>query len=47
MAKRVPEKWSSSPKSRAPQVNATMMLSGVQVPAARASPIVSAALKAQ
>ena len=47
MAKRVPEKRSSSPKSRAPQANATMMLSGVQVPAARASPIVSEALKAQ
>jgi hypothetical protein len=46
-ANRAPEKPSSSPNSNAPQTNATTMLRGVQVPAARASPILRDAWKTQ
>ena len=47
IANRAAEKPSSSPNSNAPQANATTMLRGVQVPAARASPIVCDALSTQ
>ena len=45
-ATRPAAKLLSSPKSRAPQTNAVMMFSGVQVPAARARPIVCEARNA-